>query len=196
MGLVFAQSAFKHGVTKAQIEFVVAHCGLVFDEPAPPESSIPDDRSLYLGDDAQGTALEVVAIAVDAERLLVRARDEAACGVRRAVQRGAAVPEVGMRTKSGSALTDGDLEELSREAETGYDLRKAERRRVGRLSLSLGTSPRAQFRIEAEVFERAKKKAASESRSLSDVGRELFSEYVASRDKPRSASRPRRHAHS
>ena len=61
--LFFAQSAFKHGVTKAQIEFVVAHCGLVFGEPAPAGSSIPDDRSLYLGDDEHGMALEVVAIA-------------------------------------------------------------------------------------------------------------------------------------
>ena len=69
--LVFAQSAFKHGVTKAQIEFLVAHCGLVFDEPARPGSSIPDDRSLYLGDDEHGTALEVVAIALHGERLLV-----------------------------------------------------------------------------------------------------------------------------
>ena len=99
-----------------------------------------------------------------------------------------------MRTKSGRALTDGDIQELSREAETGYDLTKANPRRVGRPSLSLGTSPRVQFRIEAEVFERAKKKAASESRSLSDVGRELFSEYVATRDKRPSGSRPRRRA--
>lgn len=71
MDLVFAQSAFKHGVTRAQIEFVVAHCGLVFDAPAPPASSIPDERSIYLGDDEHGTALEVAAIAVDDEQLLV-----------------------------------------------------------------------------------------------------------------------------
>lgn len=44
---------------------------LVFDQPPPPGSSIPDERSLYLGDDEHGTALEVVAIALDAERLLV-----------------------------------------------------------------------------------------------------------------------------
>ena len=71
MDLVFAQSAFKHGVAKAQIEFVVAHYGLVFDDAAPPGSSIPDDRSIYLGDDEHGTALEVVAIALDDERLLI-----------------------------------------------------------------------------------------------------------------------------
>ena len=97
-----------------------------------------------------------------------------------------------MRTKSGRALTNRDLEELAGEAETGFDIAKAKRRRVGRPSLSRGTSPRVQFRIEADVFEQAKKKAASESRSLSDVGRELFSEYVATRTKRRSGSRTRR----
>lgn len=101
-----------------------------------------------------------------------------------------------MRTKSGRPLTDRDLEELTREAEIGYDLTKATRRRVGRPSLSGGTSPRVQFRIEANVFEEAKKKAASESRSLSDVGRELFSQYVATRTKRRSGSTPRRRGHS
>ena len=101
-----------------------------------------------------------------------------------------------MRPKSGRALTDRDVEELVREAETGYELAPAHRRRVGRPSLSHGTSPRVQFRIEADVFEQAKKKAASESRSLSDVGRELFSEYAASRTKRRSGSQPRRRDHS
>ena len=101
-----------------------------------------------------------------------------------------------MRTKSGKALTDADLEALAREAEAGYDLAKAARRRVGRPSLSAGTSPRLQFRVEASVFEQAKKKAASESRSLSDVGRELISEYVAGRPKRQRASKRGRRAHS
>ena len=101
-----------------------------------------------------------------------------------------------MRSKSGKALTDADLEALAREAEVGYDLSKAKQRRVGRPSLSAGTSPRVQFRVEAAVFEQAKKKAASESRSLSDVGRQLFSEYVADRTKWRHGSQRRRRTHS
>ena len=71
MDLVFAQSAFKHGVARAQIEFVVAHCGLVFDAPAPPGSSIPAERSIYLGDDEHGTALAIATIVLDDEQLLV-----------------------------------------------------------------------------------------------------------------------------
>lgn len=35
VAVLFARSASKHGITEAQVEFVVAHCGLVFDEPAP-----------------------------------------------------------------------------------------------------------------------------------------------------------------
>ena len=71
MALVFAESAFKHGITAVQIEFVVAHCGLVFDEAAPPGTPVPDDRSLFLGDDEHGTALEVAAITLDTGDLLV-----------------------------------------------------------------------------------------------------------------------------
>lgn len=70
MDLVFAASAFTHGVTQ-QIEFVVAYCGIVFDTPAPRGSAIRDDRALYLGDDEHGAALEVVAIALASGELLV-----------------------------------------------------------------------------------------------------------------------------
>lgn len=101
-----------------------------------------------------------------------------------------------MRTKLGKVLSDRAIEGLAGEAQTGYDLTKAKRRRVGRPSLSLGTSPRVQFRIEADVYERAKKKAASESRSLSDVGRELFSEYVRGSKKHQRRLGPRRRARS
>jgi hypothetical protein len=71
VALVFAESALKHGVTAGQIEFVVAHCGMVFDEPAPPDASVPDDRSIFLGDDEHGKALEVAAITLDTGDLLV-----------------------------------------------------------------------------------------------------------------------------
>jgi hypothetical protein len=89
-----------------------------------------------------------------------------------------------MRTKSGKVLSERDLEDLAREAEAGYDLTKARRRHVGRPSLGHGTSPRVQFRIEPDVYERAKQKAAGEARSLSDVGRELFTSYATTASKP------------
>lgn len=101
-----------------------------------------------------------------------------------------------MKTRSGKVLTQRDIEELAREAEAGYDLTKATRRNVGRPSLSHGTSPRVQFRVEPEIYQRAKEKAASESRSLSDVGRELLSAYVAPATRKTSGARRRRRAHS
>ncbi len=102
-----------------------------------------------------------------------------------------------MRTKSGKVLTERDLDELAREAEAGYDLTRARTRRVGRPSLGHGTSPRVQFRIEPDVYERAKQKAAAEARSLSDVGRELFTSYATTASKPRGRkTQQRRHTHS
>jgi hypothetical protein len=62
---------------------VVDHCGLVFIEEAPPGASVPDDRLLFLGDDARGVAIEVMALEMDNDDLLVihvmklRARYEA-----------------------------------------------------------------------------------------------------------------------
>ena len=41
-----------------------------------------------------------------------------------------------VKAKSGRQLTQEDLERLSEEAEAGYDLAKARRRRVGRLQPS------------------------------------------------------------
>jgi hypothetical protein len=79
-------------------------------------------------------------------------------------------------------LTERDIVCIAQEAEVGYDLTKAKRRHVGRPSLSNGTSPRIQFRIEPELYQRAKDKAASESKTLSEIGRELFSDYAAARE--------------
>jgi hypothetical protein len=59
----FARSATKYRVSKERIQHVIAHCGLAFEEPAPSrEAEAPDDRLVCLGDDADGTALEVMAV--------------------------------------------------------------------------------------------------------------------------------------
>jgi hypothetical protein len=44
---------------------VIEHRGLVFIQPAPAGSPVPDDRFVYLGDDPAGRPLEVVAVEVD-----------------------------------------------------------------------------------------------------------------------------------
>lgn len=59
----FARSATKHRVSKERIRYVIANCGLAFEEPAPSSSAEAlDDRLLCLGDDADGKALEVMVV--------------------------------------------------------------------------------------------------------------------------------------
>jgi len=65
-----AESARKHGVRDDQIHFVVEHCGLVFDQPAP-GGAAGESRLVFLGDDAHGVPFEVVAVANAADDLRV-----------------------------------------------------------------------------------------------------------------------------
>jgi hypothetical protein len=70
MVLRFASSATKHRIAHDQTRHVVEHCGLPFVE-APPPGASGGDRLLFVGDDARGVALEVVALEIGDEELLV-----------------------------------------------------------------------------------------------------------------------------
>jgi hypothetical protein len=84
-------------------------------------------------------------------------------------------------TKSGVEITPEIADALADEAERGYDLSKAERRFVGRPSLSgNGTSPRMSFRITPELYLAMEKRAEKEGRSVSDLAREAVARYVES----------------
>jgi hypothetical protein len=50
---------------------VIEHCGLIYIEAAPAISSAMAPRYVYLGDDAQGVALEVMAVELSGGDLLV-----------------------------------------------------------------------------------------------------------------------------
>jgi hypothetical protein len=83
------------------------------------------------------------------------------------------------RTKSGLEITPEIADALADEAERGYDLSKAERRFVGRPSLSgNGTSPRISFRITPELCLALEERAEKEGRSVSDLAREAVARYV------------------
>lgn len=72
MGLRFARSATRHRVSKDRIRYVVEHHSVSFEEPPPAGS--PGARSVrlvFLGDDAHGHALEVMAVQRADEDLLV-----------------------------------------------------------------------------------------------------------------------------
>lgn len=85
------------------------------------------------------------------------------------------------RTKSGLEITPEIADALAEEAERGYDLSKAERRFVGRPSLSgNGASPRMSFRITPELYLALEERAEKEGRTVSDLAREAVARYVRS----------------
>lgn len=85
------------------------------------------------------------------------------------------------RTKSGVEVTPHVARALADEAERGYDLSQARRRRVGRPSLSeRGESPRVSFRATPELYREAQRRAKKEGRTLSDLAREAVARYVQS----------------
>jgi CRISPR-associated endonuclease/helicase Cas3 len=83
------------------------------------------------------------------------------------------------KTKSGTAITPQVAEALASEAERGYELSKARRRRVGRPSLGRhGASPRVSFRTTPELHRAAQRQAKKEGRTVSDLAREAVARYV------------------
>jgi len=85
------------------------------------------------------------------------------------------------RTKVGEEITPEIADALAAEAERGYDLSKAKRRRVGRPSLAgQGASPRMSFRATPDLYRAAQKRAKKEGRSVSDLAREAVARYVGS----------------
>jgi hypothetical protein len=68
----FARSATRHRVSKDSIRHVVARYSVRFEEPPPAgEPGARSIRIVYLGDDAQGQALEVMGVQLDNQELLV-----------------------------------------------------------------------------------------------------------------------------
>lgn len=71
-GLRWARSATRHRISRARSRYVIEHCSLPFREEAPlgaPGRS--DPRFVFLGDDSDGVALEVLAVELKGESLLV-----------------------------------------------------------------------------------------------------------------------------
>jgi hypothetical protein len=72
MVLRWTRSATKHRIARDRSRFVVEHSGLRFEQPPPAGAPAEaETRLVYLGDDANGVALEVMAIELEDESLLV-----------------------------------------------------------------------------------------------------------------------------
>jgi hypothetical protein len=69
----FARSATRHRISKDRIRHVIANYRVRFEEPPPDTGSARacSTRVVYLGDDNQGRALEVMAVAGKNDELLV-----------------------------------------------------------------------------------------------------------------------------
>ena len=57
----------RHGIARHAARFVVEDCGLVYVQPAPPGSAVPDPRLVFLGDDEAGRAIEVIGVEMVAD---------------------------------------------------------------------------------------------------------------------------------
>jgi hypothetical protein len=70
--LKWARAATKHRISRECSRYVIEHCGLRFEEEPPPDAPAgASTRLVFLGDDAKGTALEVMAVELEGGGLLV-----------------------------------------------------------------------------------------------------------------------------
>lgn len=70
MSVEIAESARRHRISEGRIRYVIGHCGLVFEQPAPDDVA-GERRLVYLGDDEHGVPLEVVAVESQSDDLRV-----------------------------------------------------------------------------------------------------------------------------
>jgi hypothetical protein len=70
--LKWARSATKHRISRERSRYVIEHCGLRFKQRPPANAPVgASSRLVFLGDDTDGVALEVMAVELDKENLLV-----------------------------------------------------------------------------------------------------------------------------
>jgi hypothetical protein len=67
----FTRAATRHRVSRDRIRHVIANFRLRFEEPPPEGGRIHANRIVYLGEDAHGQALEVMAVETDNREMLV-----------------------------------------------------------------------------------------------------------------------------
>lgn len=71
MGIEWKRSATKHRISRERSGYVVQFAKCIFHIPAPEGAA--DDRLLFLGRDAEGQLLEVLALATDTGLIVIHA---------------------------------------------------------------------------------------------------------------------------
>jgi hypothetical protein len=70
--LKWARAATKHRISRESSRYVIEHCGLHFEQDPPADAPVgASSRLVFLGDDTEGFALEVMAVELEDESLLV-----------------------------------------------------------------------------------------------------------------------------
>lgn len=70
--LKWTRAATKHRISRERSRYVIEHCGLRFEQD-PPTNALENasPRLVFLGDDEEGIALEVMAVELEDDALLV-----------------------------------------------------------------------------------------------------------------------------
>jgi hypothetical protein len=72
MQLRFARSATRRRIPRTSTRYVIEHCGLHFEQSPPPDSAgAGDTRLVFVGDAPEGAALEVMAVELENDELLL-----------------------------------------------------------------------------------------------------------------------------
>jgi hypothetical protein len=82
------------------------------------------------------------------------------------------------RTRSGQPITEGLLEKLSAEAEAGFDVDEIIRRRGGRPAMGSAAASVESVRLDPELSEALRERAAQEGRTNSDLIRDALRRYL------------------
>lgn len=82
------------------------------------------------------------------------------------------------RTRAGKPITDELIEELSKEAEEGFDVDELVRRRGGRPPMGSAAATVESVRLDPELSKALRERADDEGRTNSDVIREALRQYL------------------
>ncbi len=82
------------------------------------------------------------------------------------------------RTRSGKLITDEVVEEAAKRAEEGFDVEEILRRRGGRPPMGSAPASVESVRLDPELSEALRARAAKEGRTNSDVIREALRRYL------------------
>jgi hypothetical protein len=186
--LKWTRSATKHRISRLRSQTVLERCLLILEEePTPADDGASDTRLVFLGSDDSGIDLEVIAVETDQGDLLVIHGMEMRPALPSPLRGGEKMNKVkdqpkdsGQKIflKSGVELTRELEEDLSAEAERGYDLSEARRHYLDRPLLPDSKSPKITLTLSAHELDALLKRAEEEDCRITDLAHEALRRYL------------------